>query len=483
LRDALSPRLTRRDVQLKRALLASRWREDLARQFGPQALALWECDVASFDPAIEDDLVRQAELAARYTELLASPQFEFAGERLTLSEMGKFSEYPDRDLRRQAAEVRWGWFGEQQASLDELYGQLVALRHGMARKLGQPNFIPVAYQWMHRTDYGQAEVEQFRREVCEHVVPLTVAIRAQQARDLGIDPLMAWDEGLHDPAGNPRPQGDHDWMLERAGQMFSSLDDDMAAFFAQMRRSWLMDLKSRPGKAGGGYCDSLPDLGLPFIFANFNGSKGDVEVFTHEMGHAYQAYCSRNQPLSDYLWPTAEACEIHSMGLEFLTWPAMEQFFEADAQRFRKLHLIGSLLFLPYACVVDHFQHLAYASPEASSDERAAMWRELERQYLPTLQWGDLAHPASGRRWQAQLHVYLHPFYYIDYALALTCALQLWVLSEQDRAQALTRYRDLCQRGGAEPFAALVQSAGLQSPFAPGCLRDVVAHAAERLKL
>jgi len=482
-RDAFAPQLTRRDVQLKRLLLASPWRDALAADLGPQALALWECDVASFDPAIEDDLVRQARLAARYTELLASAQFDFQGERLTLSELGKFAEHPARDVRRGAAELRWGWFADRQRELDDLFGELVGLRHGVAQKLGQSHFTPVAYQWMRRTDYAEADVARFRDEVRRHVVPLATEIRRQQARDLGVDPLMAWDEGLHDPRGNPRPVGDYDGMLRSAAALFAELDDELAAFFAQMERCWLMDLRARPGKAGSGYCDALPDLGMPFIFANFNGSKGDVEVFTHEMGHAFQAYCSRDLPLIDYLWPTSEACEIHSMGLEFLAWPAMEQFFGADAERFRRLHLVGALVFLPYACAIDHFQHEVYARPDDSPAERAATWRAMERLYLPHLQWGDLAHPASGRRWQSQLHVYLHPFYYIDYALALTCALQLWVLAGADRPQALQRYVQLCRRGGSEPFAALVASAGLRSPFAADSLRDAVARAADFLGL
>ncbi len=306
---------------------------------------------------------------------------------------------------------------------------------------------------------------------------------AQQAARLGVDPLMAWDEGLFDPAGNPAPQGDADWMMDRAAEMFAELDDDMSQLFGQMRDGQLMDLQCRAGKGGGGYCSELPDFGLPFIFANFNGTMHDVGVFTHEMGHAYQVHASRHQPLADYLLPTMESCEIHSMGLEFLSWPQMGLFFGAEeAERFRRIHLAQRLAVLAYIVAVDHFQHLVYAEPHCTADDRAAMWQQMERTYLPTLRWGDLAHPASGRRWHAQLHLFTAPFYYIDYGLALTCALQLWVHAEEDRAGTMARFGELCRRGGEAPFGELVRGAGLVSPFAEGCLERVVRQAEQRAR-
>ena len=266
-------------------------------------------------------------------------------------------------------------------------------------------------------------------------------------------------------------------MIAQAGQMFHEMGGGMDELFHQMCRRGLLDLKSRAGKAGGGFCEGLPVFGMPFIYANFNGTKGDVEVFTHEMGHAFQNYSSRHHDVVDYFWPTSESAEIHSMGLEYLAWPYMELFFGDDAERFRQVHLTGGIQFLPYGVAVDHFQHLVYERPQASPDERCAMWQEMERIYLPWRRYGDLAHEASGRRWQAQLHIYVHPFYYIDYTLALTCALQLWLPARRDRDAALDTYLALCRRGGEAPFGELIESAGLGSPFAEGCLADVVADA------
>jgi M3 family oligoendopeptidase len=267
-------------------------------------------------------------------------------------------------------------------------------------------------------------------------------------------------------------------MLAEAQKMYDALGYGLDDFFRLMVDGNLMDLKTREGKAGGGFCTSFPTHGVPYVYANFNGTKGDVEVLTHEIGHAFQNYMSREQRLIDYLWPTYESCEIHSMGLEFLTLPWTDKFFGKEGgERFRRLHLELALLFLPYGVAIDHFQHLVYAKPNASPAERNAMWQEMERTYLPWRNYGDLPHVADGGFWQFQRHIYLNPFYYIDYTLAQTCALQYWVWSEKNFQEAMQSYVALCRRGGEAPFQELARGAGLISPFDEGCLRDVVAKA------
>lgn len=479
--DEITPQLTDLDVRIKRRLLGGPHRDAIAAQFGPQALALWEADVLAFDPRIEPALVEEAQLQAEYSERTAQAAIPFDGAIHNLSSIVKFREVPDRATRHAAELARWQWFADHRPELDRIFQRLVALRHQMAKQLGYPTFIELGYRRMKRIDYGQPEVERFREEVRRHVVPLAQELRRQQAATLGLAHLKFWDEALFDPAGNPAPHGGHDWLIQRAQGMFDALHPALGAFFRLMQQERLMDLDTRPGKSPGGFCTAFPTVGLPFIFANFNGSKGDVEVFTHEMGHAFQAYASRHLPLVDYLWPTSESCEIHSMGLEFLTWPQMEQFFEHQAQAFRRLHLVQSLLFLPYGVAVDHFQHLVYTQPDAGSEAWHACWQEMERRYLPWRDYGDLPHLPSGGFWQFQRHIYLSPFYYIDYTLALACALQLWLRAQRDPAGTLRTYLDLCACGGQWPFQQLVRRAGLTSPFTPGCLADVVQQAREYL--
>jgi M3 family oligoendopeptidase len=474
--DALSPEAAELEVALKRRLLAMA--PEVAGITGQHALRLWETDITTFDPAIKPDLEEQSRLTARYTELLASANLTFAGQTLNLAGIGPYQEDPDRDTRHQAERTRWSFFEANAAELDDLYDQLVKLRHGMARKLGHQTFTPLGYRLLRRVDYGPDDVARYREQVLQHVVPLVARLlEARRARN-GWDRLRFWDEALIDPAGNPRPIGDHDVLVERAQAMFDGMDPRLASFYRIMRQGGFMDLKNRPGKAGGGFCTSFPTAGVPFIFANFNGTNNDIGVFTHEMGHAFQNWESRHQPGVDYLWPTMEAAEIHSMGLEFLTFPGIGQLVgEAAADRFRRMHLIGALAFLPYGVCVDHFQHEVYANPEASPAERHAMWQRLEKLYLPWSDYGDLEFLRKGGRWQAKPHIYGSPFYYIDYTLAQCCAMQFWVKSRQDYPATLEAYVRLCGRGGSAPFQDLVSSAGLVSPFADGALADVVREA------
>ena len=482
-RDEIQPKLTALEIAMKRRLLNSRDREELEKILGKQAFSLWSADVTTFEPAIEADLVEESKLVNQYVELLASAKIEFRGETLNLSGIRKYTQDSDRQTRHEAEQVRWNFFTQHKSQLDSIYDRLVKLRHQMAQKLGYDNYIGLGYQRMQRIDYTEADVANYRDEVVAKVVPLAQKIIDRKGQKLNLDRVYFWDEAVFDLQGNPQPQGDREWMLQQAQTMFDALHPELGSFFSMMVEGNLLDLETRSGKAGGGFCTGFPTEGVPYIFANFNNTKGDVEVFTHEMGHAFQGWQSRHLSLIDYLWPTLESCEIHSMSLEFLTRSQMDKFFGNDADRFREIHLAESILFLPYGCAVDHFQHLVYARPEASIEERNQMWQQMEARYLPWRKYGDLQHPAQGGLWQEKQHIYCYPFYYIDYTLALCCAMQFWVKAEADLDTTMTEYIALCQRGGNAPFQSLTSSANLVSPFKSGSLADVVVKAQNSLKL
>lgn len=481
--DELEPRFTSLEVGFLRLLLESPHRAELEEWLGSQALALWTLKVRAYDPAIEEARVREAKLSAEYTDLIAQAKIPFRGETFNHASIAKFSQDPDRTLRKEAAIARWQWFEEHGATADRIYDELVGLRHEMARELGHPDFVELGYARMKRIDYDRNDVERFRGEVLEHVVPLCERLMQRRAETLKLDRLMFWDEALADPRGNPKPLGDEAWTQQQAVRVFEETHEELGRFYEMMNERGLLDLVTRDGKAAGGYTTFFEDHQVPFVFANFNGTLGDVDVLTHEMGHAFQGWCSRKLFPMEYRWPTSEACEIHSMGLEHLTWPSMEHFFGDAAECYRRIHLEGSLSFLPYGVAVDHFQHVVYEQPQASPADRHAMWAEMERTYLPWRDNGGIERLESGGRWQAQLHIFGSPFYYIDYTLALTCALQLWAWADRDRPAALEAYVGLCRRGGSAPFQTLVRDAGLTSPFDRGCLQEVVGHAAQWLGL
>jgi M3 family oligoendopeptidase len=481
--DQLQPKLTELDINIKRALVSHPLRSALEQETGAQLFALWEAEIPTFDPIIADDMIRESGLKTKYTTLMAAAKLEFDGDTLNHSTITRYRENADRDLRYGAELVRWQWFDEHAEELDDLFDEMVTLRHGMAQKLDFENYVDLGYQIMSRVDYDQHDVARYRDMVREEVTPLGQQIRDGQAATLGIDKTMFWDESVYLQAGNPLPSSDYDTMIGQATEMFNNMGYGLDDFFRIMNEGGFMDLQSRDGKAGGGFCTDFSTVGMPYIYANFKGTRADVQVFTHEMGHAFQCYMSRQQPWFDYLWPTYESCEIHSMSLEMLCYPQMELFFGDGAADFRHIDLASTLTFLPYGVTVDEFQHLVYAKPDATRKERHAMWKQLESTYEPYLDYGDLPHVSHGGRWQEKQHIFRSPFYYIDYTLAQTCALQFWIKAEENREQAMQDYVALCKRGGEAPFQVLVASAKLISPFKEGCLRDVVAHSRQVLGL
>ncbi len=479
--NELRPKVTGLDVTLKRKFLASPMRAELERELGAYLFERWEMDVTAYDPAIEPLVVQESKLEDEYTALLARASIELHGTKYNLSEIGRFAEDPNREVRRTAEFARWGFFTQNRETLDRIYGDLVKVRTSMARDLELNNFTELAYRRLTRTDYGPAQVARWREEILREIVPLARRIVEAQARDLGVDRVMLWDERVFSGQGSPKPPQRYDAMLDAARSAFDGLGSEIGAFARMMIDRELLDLHARDGKAGGGFCTSFPTYGLPYVFANFNGTTDDVNVLVHELGHAFQNYSSRNIAVSDYIWPTYEACEVHSMSLEFFAWPQLECFFGGGAQQSRIEHLKSRLLSLPYAAAVDHFQHWVYEHSDASPEDRRGFWKQLESTYLPWRRYDGIEHLEGGGYWQTQRHIYFAPFYYIDYTLALCCALQFWVRSLDDYDGALAAYTALCKRGGQLPFQALVRSAGLRSPFESGVLHDVAQRAAQMI--
>ncbi|MDD2338376.1 MAG: M3 family oligoendopeptidase, partial [Geobacteraceae bacterium] len=355
-----------------------------------------------------------------------------------------------------------------------LYDELVKIRTVIARKLGFETFTPLGYARMNRTDYAADMVAGYRDQVLRAVVPVSQRLRARQARRLGLPALKYYDEPLEFLSGNAKPKGSPDWMVNNARQMYQEMSPETGEFFQFMQDGSLMDLVARPGKAPGGYCTFIPDLKAPFIFSNFNGTSDDVDVLTHEAGHAFQVYQSRNNALSEYVWPTLEACEIHSMSMEFLAWPWMDRFFEEETGKYRFAHLSGALLFIPYGVTVDEFQHWVYEHPEASPQERKATWRAIERKYLPHRDYEDNAFLESGAFWFRQGHIFGSPFYYIDYTLAQISAFEFWGKAQQNRTSAWKDYLRLCQAGGSLSYLGLLKLAGLCNPFEEGSIETIM---------
>ncbi|WP_048602263.1 M3 family oligoendopeptidase [Rubeoparvulum massiliense] len=456
------------------ALLQSPYRSELEVALGKQLFALAELKLKTFSPEVIEDLQLENKLTSQYTELIASAKIPFQGEERTLAQLGPFLENPERQIRRKANEAYAGFLQEHGAELDEIYDQLVKLRTKIAKKLGFSSFVELGYARMSRVDYDKEMVENYRQQIRQYLVPLVTSLREQQAKRIGVDPLKFYDESFRFATGNPTPKGDPNWIVKNGAQMYGEMSPETNEFFQFMLKHELLDLVAKPGKAAGGYCTSINDYKAPFIFSNFNGTSGDIDVLTHEAGHAFQAYMSRDYEIPEYLFPTYESCEIHSMSMEFFAWPWMELFFKEDTEKYYYSHLTSALIFLPYGVAVDHFQHWVYEHPEATPAERHEAWKSMEQMYLPHRDYDGIPYFEKGGFWQRQAHIYRTPFYYIDYTLAQVCALEFWQRTQEDREAAWTDYVDLCKQGGTKPFLELVKVAGLRSPFADGTIESTL---------
>ncbi len=471
--DSIRADLEEIDDRWKQAVVASPFKEELKKEWGPTFLDKLEMELKTFHPSIKEMRKQEMDLQTEHSELMAGAKIEFEGGTYNLDGMEPFQKDPDRSVRKRAWKAKFAWYEENADAFDDLYDRMVKLRHRIATTLGYGNFAELAYLRMGRIDYGPEEVARYRKQIVDLVVPVVRKLHEQKKKILGLDPLYSYD-GIHFKEGNPKPRGTPDEIVAATQEMYREMSPESGEFFDIMVDEELLDLVNREGKMPSGFCTNFPPYKRPYIFCNFNGTDRDVRILIHEAGHAFQFYSSRNQPLLDYMKSTSETNEIHSMAMEVLTWPWMEKFFGGEADRYRYMHAGTSLAFLPWGACGDHFQDWVYENPGATPQERKQQWLELESVYLPTCNYDDLAFPKTGGAWQMIPHFYQCPFYFIDYVIAQTCAFQYWIRNEENPGETWKSYLKLCQAGGSLHFKQLIELAELQSPFEEGCLESIV---------
>lgn len=457
------------------ALLSSPFRKEFEAEYGSLMFVNAEIEQKVFSPEIIPEMQKENELVTEYGKLIASAQIPFEGGVYTISQLSPFKTGADDAKRLAAWKAEGKWYKEHQDRLDAIYDELVHLRDTMGRKLGYDGYTQLGYYRMGRNCYTKADVEQFRAAVQKYLVPIADGIKREQAKRLGAEyPLSFADSALEFRSGNPRPQGSADDILEQGRKFYDALSPETSEFFRTMLDNELMDVLSTEGKEGGGYCTGIPLYEVPFIFANFNGTQGDVEVVTHEAGHAFAYWMNRKRVPLQYAWPSMEACEVHSMSMEFFAWQNVDGFFGPDAKKFLYSHLAGAITFIPYGTMVDHFQHIVYEKPELTPAQRHAEWKRLLGIYMPWMKLdGDIPFYAEGEGWQRQSHIYASPFYYIDYCLAQTVALEFWAMIQKDRKDAWEHYMAYTKQGGSRTFVELLKNADLATPFDEECLKGV----------
>lgn len=434
--DRIEPDVQKMTSEYYKKMIETPFRNELEKEWGEQLFNLAETQINTFSKEIIPLLQKENELVSDYTKLVASAKIPFEGNILTLNQLRPYSESVDRKTRKQASEAISTFFAVHQQQFEQIYHQLVQIRTEIAYKLGYKNFVELGYHRLGRTDYNTDMVAEFRRQVKEHIVPVAEKLLDRQKERIQVDQFYHFDESIKFLSGNATPKGDADWIIQQGQRMYDELSQETRDFFRFMLNHQLMDLIAKEGKATGGYCSYIPGYKSPFIFSNFSRVSSDVYVFIHEAGHAFQMYSSRDYGFPEYIFPTIEACEIHSMSMEFFTWPWMELFFKEDTEKYRFAHLSEAILSIPYRTAVDEFQHFVYEHPFITPAERNAAWRRIEKEYLPKCNYLDNDYLESGGFWQRQPHIFHSPFYYIDYNLAQICALQFWKKMNNNREEA-----------------------------------------------
>ncbi len=472
--DEYSPLYEELNSLFYKEVVNSKFKDEIEYDFGKQFVSIAEYSLKGFSSEIISDLQEENKLCSRYTKLLASAKINFEGKERNLSELGKYMLSKDREIRVKASKAYYGYFEENEKKFDDVFDKLVKIRDKIAKKLNFNNFVELGYIRMMRTDYNADMVKNFRKQVLEYIVPVASDLYKRQANRLNLDKLTYVDENFEFLSGNATPKGSPEYIIENGKKMYSELSKETGEFFDFMLENELMDLVTKKSKASGGYCTYIPDYKSPFIFSNFNQTSDDIDVLTHEAGHAFQLYMSTWIDMPEINFPTYESCEIHSMSMEFITWPWMELFFKEESDKYKFTHLSSAIKFIPYGIVVDEFQHYIYENPSMSKEERKKIWRDLEKKYLPHKNYKGCDILEKGCWWFKQGHIFKNPFYYIDYTLAQICSLQFWKKMREDKVKGWDDYINICKVGGTKSFLEIVEIGNLKSPFKDGCVESVI---------
>lgn len=472
--DEIEPKVTAFDNEYKKELYNTKFKDYMEEKIGKIAFKDIEFDLKSFDESLIPLKQEENALTSQYRKLIAEIKIDFEGEKLNLSLLGKYLTSKDRDVRIKAAKARSEALNKVKDQLDDIYDKLVKNRTAQAKKLGLNSYVELGYLNMGRTTYGIEEVRNFRNQVKKYLVPFASKLHDERRKALGLSKLDSVDEGVYFLNGNPAPMGTADDIFAAGKKMYSELSPETKEFFDFMLDHELFDVLGRTNKAGGGYMDMLQDYKAPIIFANFNGTSGDVDVITHECGHAFQGFITRNDEVMEHNNIKMETAETHSMSMEFFAEKWMELFFGDRADEYRDMHFKDAVIFIPYGCMVDEFQEIIYSKPELTKEERLEVWKDLEKQYKPHLAYENDEFEGEGRRWQRQLHIYECPFYYIDYCLAQTCALQFKIMMEENYEDAWNKYLAFSKESAKDSFKNMLNNVGLKSPFEDGYMEALV---------
>ncbi len=420
-----------------------------------------------------------SKLGQKYQKIIGGLTVHFEGKEQTLIQMSRHLEGTERNYRQKAWELVANRRLEESEKIDSHIDDLAKLRNQMSENAGFSNYRDYAHKRLGRFDYSPDDCISFQNAIEEEMVPLLRELQDERIQELNINELKPWDTAT-DPKGRPplEPFEKVSDLIECSQSIFNQVDGNLSDWFQTMQDLDLLDLANRKGKAPGGYQCSLDESRLPFIFMNSVGVQRDVETLLHEAGHAFHSMASQNEPLHSYRHAPIEFCEVASMAMELLGSEFLEEFYNSEeARRARINHLEGIVFVFPWIATVDAFQHWLYLNPDHSIEDRDKAWSNLIDRFGGNVDWTHYE-LAKAKLWHKQLHIFLHPFYYVEYGIAQLGALQVWANYKNNKSKALNDYKAALALGGSKPLPELFKRCNIQFDLS----RDTVAPMADLLR-
>lgn len=465
------------------ALLNSPFKKDIDKEYGEFFLKSIKLGVDCFSEKNIKLMQEENELVDEYQKIMASCKIAFEGEECNLYGIKKYFSSPDRKIRKAAWKKYSEFFASREKEMGGIFDKLVKIRNQMGMNMGFINFVPLGYMQQGRLDYDEKMVASFRKQVEEVLVPFCSKLYEAQAKRIGVDEIKCYDEEFMFKDGNAVPVGDRPYLVEQAKKMYHDMSRETGEFIDFMLDHELMDLDNKPNKASTGYMTYLSDYKAPFVFSCFNGTTGDVDVLTHEMGHAFAGFMAmRTQPLMAQWSESTDIAEIHSMSMEQFAYPYAELFFGDKADKYRFQHLQEAITFVPFGVAVDEFQHIVYKNPDLTPEERTAQWRRLEKKYMPWRKYDGDAFFERGGWWYHKIHIFHYPFYYINYTLTTMGAMEFKKKLAENKENGWKDYMTLCKTGGSLGYLDTLRAANLSIPFEEGSVKKAAGYAMDILE-
>lgn len=466
------PEIQMYDLKFTKAFLSSPYLEEAKKELNPLVITMMELSIKCADERILDKMQKENQLVTQYSKFVSELTYEFRGEKLTLGALRKHMQDSNRETRKEAYESLGKTLEANSEFIDDIYDQMVKVRDQMAKELGYNNYVELGYNIMQRTCYDKEKVRVFRENVKRDLVPVISRLKSEIANKLGLGKMKLYDDNTY-TENDPTPILDAQGILDAGKEMYHQMSPETSKFIDTMFETDAFDVMPREGKWTGGYMTFFPIYKQPFIFANFNGTTADIDVITHEAGHAFAYFVGAEDMTPELSLGGMETAETHSMSMEFFAWKYMDKFFGENADKYKYKHLFSALAFIPYGIIVDYFQQIVYENPNMTPSERNDLWKKLEKEFRPWMDSEGITYLEKGTRWQYQNHIFQSPFYYIDYCLAQIIAFEFLCLSLDNYEEALETYISHAKRTGNYSFVDLIKLSGLKSPFEDGALTEI----------